>query len=95
MVRVEVSRAYYEHQSAEQTVAVARSAMTQAAESLRILRNRYEAGLATLTDVLRAEDADRQSQTGYWRAVYRSALSYASLRLATGTLNQDQMVNFQ
>ncbi len=95
MVRVEVSRAYYEHQSAVQTVEVARSAMAQAAESLRILRNRYEAGLTTLTDVLRAEDADRQSQTGYWRAVYRSSLSYASLRLATGTLNQDQVVNFQ
>ena len=95
IVRVEVSRAYYEHQSAEQTVVVARSARTQAAESLRILRNRYEAGLATLTEVLRVEDADRQSQSGYWRAVYRSAISYASLRLATGTLNQNQVVNFQ
>ena len=69
--------------------------MAQAAESLRILENRYQAGLATLTDVLRAQDADRQSQAAYWRAVYRSAVSYASLRLATGTLNHDQVVNFQ
>jgi len=95
MVRVEVSRAYYDHQSASQMVGVSRTAMAQAAESLRILENRYEAGLATFTDVLRAEDADRQSQAAYWRAVYRSAVSYASLRLATGTLNQDQVVNFQ
>ena len=55
MVRVEVSRAYYDHQSAAQMVGVARTAMAQAAESLRILENRYQAGLATLTDVLRAQ----------------------------------------
>ena len=95
VVRVEVSRAYYDLQSAEQMVGVAKNAMAQAAEGLRILQNRYEAGLAPMTDVLRAEDADRQSQAGYWRALYRSAVSYASLRLATGTLNQDQVVNFQ
>lgn len=92
---VEVSRAYFEHQSAGKQVEVARSAMAQAEESLRILRTRYDAGLVTLTDVLRAEDADRQSQSGYWQAVYRNALSYAALRLATGTLSEDQMVNFQ
>ena len=69
--------------------------MAQAAESLRILRNRYDAGLVPLTDVLRAEDAERQSQSGYWQAVYRNALSYAALRLATGTLNAEQVVNFQ
>ncbi len=77
MIRVEVSRAYFGHQSAAKMVEVARNSMAQAAESLRILRNRYDAGLVPLTDVLRAEDADRQSQTGYWQAVYRNALSYA------------------
>ena len=95
LIRVEVSRAYFEHQSAGRQVEVARSAMAQAAESLRILRTRYDAGLVTLTDVLRAEDADRQSQSGYWQAVYHNASSYAALRLATGTLNVDEMVNFQ
>jgi len=94
-IRVEVSRAYYEHQSAEQMVDVAKSSRAQAGESLRILRNRYAAGLATLTDVLRAQDAERESETGYWQAVYRNALSFAALSLATGTLNQDQVVNYQ
>ena len=37
--------------------------MDQSSESLRILKNRYGAGLATITDLLRAEDAERQSQT--------------------------------
>jgi outer membrane protein len=95
MIRVEVSRAYYGLQSAAKMVEVARSSMAQAAESLRILRNRYDAGLVPLTDVLRAEDAERQSQSGYWQAVYHNALSYASLRLATGTLNAEQAGNFQ
>jgi outer membrane protein TolC len=95
MVRVEVSRAYFGQQAAAKMVEVARSSMAQAEESLRILRNRYDAGLVTLTDVLRAEDADRQSRRGYWQAVYRSALSYAALRLATGTLNPEQVVDFQ
>jgi outer membrane protein TolC len=95
MVRVEVSRAYFGQQAAAQMLEVARGAMAQAAESLRILRNRYDAGLVSVTDVLRAEDADRQSQSGYWQAVYRNALSYAALRLATGTLNVEQVVNLQ
>jgi outer membrane protein TolC len=95
LIRVEVSRAYFGHQSAGKMLEVARSAMAQAAESLRILRNRYDAGLVTLTDVLRAEDADRQSQSSYWQVVYHNTLSYAELRLATGTLNAEQVVNFQ
>ena len=95
MIRVEVSRAYFGHQSAAKMVEVARKSREQAAESLRILRNRYDAGLVPLTDVLRAEDAERQSQSGYWQAVYHNALSYAALRLATGTLNAEQVVNFQ
>ena len=94
-VRVEVSRAYFGLQSAAKMVEVARNSMAQAAESLRILRNRYDAGLVPLTDVLRAEDAERRSQSGYWQAVYRDALSYAALRLATGTLDNAQVVNFQ
>ena len=94
MIRVEVSRAYFGLQAASAMVRVASSSMAQATESLRILRNRYDAGLVSVTDVLRAEDADRQSQSGYWQAVYRNALSYATLRLATGTLNADQVVNF-
>lgn len=94
-IRVEVSRAYFGLQSTAKMVDVARSSMAQAAESLRILRNRYDAGLVALTDVLRAEDAERQSQSGYWQAVYRNALSYAALRLATGTLNAEQVGSFQ
>ncbi len=94
-VRLQVSRAYYQHLTAQQTLAVTKASLAQATESVRILHNRYEAGLATVTDVLRAEDAERQSQTSYWQAVYQNTITFAALRLATGTLNPDQVVNFQ
>ena len=94
-IRLEVSRAYYQHLAAQQTLAVTQASMAQAEESLRIIHNRYEAGLATVTDVLRAEDATRTTQTSYWQAVYQNTITFAALRLATGTLNPDQVVNFQ
>ena len=40
-----------------------------------------------MTDLLGAEEATRRSQTDYWEAVYRFHTSYASLELASGTLN--------
>ncbi|MDR3762522.1 MAG: TolC family protein [Acidobacteriota bacterium] len=94
-VRVEVSRAYFAQRSAAKSMEVARDAMAQAAGSERILRNRYDAGLVTLTEVLRAEDAGRQSQSSYWQSVYDNTLSYAALRLATGTLTADEVKNLQ
>lgn len=94
-VRFQVSRAHIERQTAQLQVATAQAAMEQAAESLRILRNRYAAGLATITDLLRAEDAERQSQTNYWHAVYGNALAYAGQLFATGTLTADAAEELQ
>jgi outer membrane protein TolC len=94
-IRLAVSRAFTDHQTAERTVATARASMDQSTESLRILRNRYDAGLATMTDLLRAEDAQRQSQNGYWRAAYGNTVAYAELLYATGALTPDTAENLQ
>jgi outer membrane protein len=91
-VRLEVRRAYYNLDSARQEVEVARAAIAQAQESLRINQNRYDGGLTTITDLLGAEDATRRSQTDYWEAVYRFHTSYANLELAGGTLNPQSPV---
>ncbi len=91
-IRLEVRRAYYDVDAARQQVEVARSAQQQATESLRINQNRYESGLATITDLLRVEDAARRSQADYWEAVYRYHTSSANLELATGTLNPQSPV---
>ena len=86
-VRLEVRRAYYNLDSSKQEVEVARAAIAQAQDSLRINQDRYDGGLTTLTDLLGAEEATLRSQTDYWEAVYRFHTSYASLELASGSLN--------
>jgi outer membrane protein TolC len=86
-VRLEVRQAYYDQDSSRQQVEVARTAISQAQESLRINQDRYEGGLLTITDLLDAEEAARRSQADYWQAVYKFHVSYANLELASGTLN--------
>ena len=94
-LRLEVSQAHIHQKTAELSLETARAAMDQSAESLRILKNRYGAGLATITDLLRAEDAERQSQSNYWRAVYGNAMAYTELLYATGTLTPDAAEELQ
>ena len=94
-VGLQVSQAHVQRETAQLSTDTTRAAIDQASESLRILRNRYAAGLATITDLLRAEDAQRQSQTNYWHAVYGNAMAYAQLLFATGTLTPDAAEELQ
>jgi outer membrane protein TolC len=94
-VRLEVSQAHIHRKTAALSLQTARAAMDQSVESLRILKNRYGAGLATITDLLRAEDAERQSQSMYWKAVYGNAMAYTELLYATGTLTPDAAEDLQ
>jgi outer membrane protein len=91
-VRLEVRRAYYETDANRQQIEVARAAIAQAQESLRINQDRYASGLTTITDLLGAEEASRRSQTDYWEAVYRFHTSYANLELSSGSLNAQSRV---
>src|SRR5271157_791703 len=88
-VRLEVRQAYYQLDAAQQQVKVARGAIAQAEESLRINQNRYEGGLSTVTDILRVEEAAHRAKADYWQAVYRMNASFAGVELAAGTLNVD------
>lgn len=94
-IRLAVRSAYSQHQTAEHIVKTAEASTEQAAESLRIVQNRYKAGLSTMTELLRAEDAQRLSQNDYWRAVYGNTVAYANLLYATGTLTPDSAENLQ
>src|ERR1039458_5987713 len=94
-LRLEVSQAHIHRQTAALQLETARAAIDQAVESLRILKNRYDAGLATITDLLRAEDAERQSQSNYWHAVYGNVMAYSELLYATGTLTPDAAEEMQ
>ncbi|MGA9069223.1 MAG: TolC family protein, partial [Terracidiphilus sp.] len=94
-VRLAVSQAHIHRKTAELQMQTARATMDQSAESLRILRNRYTAGLATITDLLRGEDAERESHSNYWHSVYGNAAAYAELLYATGTLTPDAAEELQ
>lgn len=90
--QLEVRQAFLDLDTARRQLEVARSSVEQASESLRITRNRYDAGLNTLTDLLRVEEASVRAQTAYWGAVYRVQTNYAALELATGTLDANSPV---
>jgi outer membrane protein TolC len=87
-VRLQVREAYLNLASAQKRLEVVKDATAQAAESLRITQNRYEAGLATITDLLRVETARTAAEKTALNAVFDYRLSYAALELATGELSE-------
>jgi outer membrane protein len=84
---LEVRKALIQYRAAEQQVLAAQAAEAQSEEGLRILRNRYDAGLATMTDLLSAETARSSARTNLAQAVYRQRLSLAQVEYAAGTLS--------
>ena len=88
-VKLQVREAYLNLNTARERVNVSRQAQSEAEESLRIIQNRYEAGLATITDLLRVENAHTSAQKNYLNALFDYRLSCAALELATGQLQPD------
>lgn len=88
-IRLQVRQAFLNLTTARDRVDVSRGAASQAEESLRIIQNRYEAGLATITDLLRAETARTAAQRSFLNAMFDYRLGFAALELATGELAAD------
>jgi outer membrane protein len=84
---LEERNALIQYRAAEQQVEASRAAEVQSEEGLRILRNRYDAGLATMTDLLSAETARSSARTNLAQAIYRQRLSYALVEFAAGILS--------
>jgi outer membrane protein TolC len=63
-----------------------RAALTQARESQRIIRDRYESGLATVTDVLRAAEATLDAESRATTAEMDVILQTVALDQALGRL---------
>jgi len=91
-IRLQVRKAHADLMSARERIEVATAAVTQAEESLRITQNRYEAGLATVTDLLRNETAVMESRTRRLAAIYDQRVAAAMLELAAGILSEDSDV---
>jgi len=91
-VRLEVRRAWADLRAAVERIEVAKAAVAEAAESLRITQNRYEAGMSNVTDLLRNETAMLESRTRYLAAVHDQRIAAAQLQLAAGRLSADSEV---
>jgi outer membrane protein len=91
-VRLEVRRAWADLRASEQRIEVAKAAVAEADESLRITQNRYEAGMSNVTDLLRNETAVLESRTRYLAAVHDQRIAATMLELAAGRLSADSEV---
>ena len=89
-IRLEVVRAYQQHVSARERLAVAGQVIDQATETHRIIQNRYREGLTTITEVLRAETALVRARLNLVAARYDHYVSYAHVLLSVGKLTDIQ-----
>jgi outer membrane protein TolC len=91
-VRLEVRRAWADLRAAGQRIEVAKAAVAEAEESLRITQSRYEAGMSNVTDLLRNETVVLESRTRYLAAVHDQRIAATMLELAAGRLSPDSEV---
>jgi outer membrane protein TolC len=85
-IRLEVVRAYQQYVSARERLKVAERIINQASEALRILQDRYQEGLTTITEVLRAETTLMRARMNILSARHDYYVGYASVLLSTGQL---------
>jgi outer membrane protein len=86
-IRHQVTESILNLKTAHERLNVARTAVTQARESLRLIRLRYQEGLTILVDLLSSEDALKNAELGEVAALFETHLAQAGLELALGTLS--------
>jgi outer membrane protein TolC len=83
-IRLEVRAAWADRTSAAERIAVATSALSQAEEALRIVRDRYDEGMAVMVELLGAEAARTAAEGNRAAASRDLAIATAALDLASG-----------
>jgi outer membrane protein TolC len=86
-IRHQVTEAILSLKTAQARLKVARTAVAQARESLRLVRLRYETGLTILVDLLSTEDASENAELSQVAALFDTHLAQAGLELALGTIS--------
>jgi outer membrane protein TolC len=85
-VRLEVETAWHRAQAARERYAAAAGGAEEGREALRVIRERRQQGLATLTDELETEAASLGAEIEELRAATEAAIADAALRRAAGAL---------
>ena len=83
-ISLEVKAAFLAIQEAVERIHVARQAVAQAEENLRLINNKYRQSVATSTDVLDAETLRTRSKQNYYTALYDYNVATAQLESAAG-----------
>jgi outer membrane protein TolC len=86
MIALQVRKAWNDRAEAESRLTVAERAVEQAAENLRVVRNRYQAGASTNSEVLDAEALREQALSNQDNARFEVELAKLRLARATGVL---------
>ncbi|MET3536239.1 TolC family protein [Chryseobacterium limigenitum] len=85
-IKLDVNREYQNTDYSKKRIAVYEKAAEQANENYRITKNKYDNGLATMTELLDADAAQISSNVGVINAKADAALAYRKLLQTTGTL---------
>ena len=91
-VKLQVRQSSAGLEAAQQRIDVARAAVTEAEESLRIVQNRYEAGMTNVTELLQNETALLESRARLLAAVHDQRVAATMLEYAAGRLSADSEV---
>ena len=83
-IHLEVKEAYLYLREAEKNIHVARKAVVQAEENLRVNEERYKQQVATSTDVLDAQTLLTRASTNYFNALSQHNITWARLERAMG-----------
>lgn len=83
-IKFEIEDSYYGLENACEKVDVARGALEQADENVRFYRVKYNAGVATTTDVLEAISLQTKAQFNFCNDNYEMKRSYAKLMYSMG-----------
>lgn len=85
-IRLQVNSDYQAQQLAQRKIAVYKNAEQQAAENARIVKNKYDNGLATVTDLLEADAALLSTRLNVSYAQADAALAYYRLLQTVGQI---------
>ncbi|MBD0352044.1 MAG: TolC family protein [Flavisolibacter sp.] len=86
-IRLQINQAYQNYLSSRKKIDVYSKAVAQAAENYKVIKNKYENGLATATDLLDADVAQLQAKLNQAFAQSDAAVAYNKLLQAAGLLN--------
>jgi outer membrane protein TolC len=82
-IRFQVEQAYFSLGSSQKNIATSTQALTQAEESLKLARLRFQAGVGTQTDVINAQTALATARGNRITAILNYNRALANLRIAT------------